>query len=106
MTTKSAILTKCSLGVSLHMPAHESLHMIRAHRAWLRTSHTHTYQQRAKRTFVCMVRALAHMIRAQGACLLEGAHRDVSQADRGGGQGALKRRTPIVTIAERQESCR
>ena len=40
------------------------------------------------------------MIRAHGACLLEGAHRDVSQADRGGGQGALKRRTPIVTIAE------
>ena len=92
MTTKSAILTKCSLRVSLHMPAHESLHMIRA--------------RRAKRTLVCMLRALAHMVRAHGACLLEGAHRDVSQADRGGGQGALKRRTPIVTIAERQESCR
>ena len=38
------------------------------------------------------------------ACLLEGAGRDVSQADRGGGQAALKRRTPIVTIAERPET--
>ena len=38
------------------------------------------------------------------ACLLEGAGRDVSQADRGGGQAALKRRTPIVTIAERLET--
>ena len=36
--------------------------------------------------------------------MLEGAGRDVSQADRGGGQAALKRRTPIVTIAERPET--
>ena len=41
---------------------------------------------------------------AQRRACLQGAGRDVSQADRGGGgQVALKRRTPIVTIGERLE---